>query len=365
MVLALSRYMGQESYENAALVEHVAAIAPDAVQRAARCSGLVLRQSSRRWHEIAALAKSHPASFAEFANIFQIFDALETEKIQILSVVPHLLKTISDQAQKLKRKNLREFKYFMTAAAPLSGHLVRTLLEQHGFKVIQGYGLSEAVNFSLTMPIDLELQEYLYWYTFYERPSIGTPVFGNDVFILDEKLSECKEGEPGQLCLRGLNIMKEYKGQDMSETFYGEYLHTGDTGFYRIHPKSGKRFYFISGRTKDVCKRAAVTVSLVEVDDIIQKWMKPNVDVISFAFENNYVGEEIALAINSRDADIIASLSQFCREHFSVDMQPRFIIATDMTLRTESGKPLRWKFKSVLNDKKDVLAGTNIIVEHK
>ncbi len=81
MVLALARYMGQDSYENSALVKHVAAIAPDAVQRAARCSGLVLRHASQRWKEIAALAKSHPASFEEFAKIFEIFEEAHTLRI--------------------------------------------------------------------------------------------------------------------------------------------------------------------------------------------------------------------------------------------------------------------------------------------
>lgn len=80
MVLALARYMGQDRYANAARIEHVAAVAPDAIRRAARYSGLVLRQQSPRWSEIVSLAHSCPAEFGEFVRIFEIFDQARCER---------------------------------------------------------------------------------------------------------------------------------------------------------------------------------------------------------------------------------------------------------------------------------------------
>ncbi len=80
MVLALARYMGQDRCANAALIEHVAAAAPEAVRRAARYSGLVLRQHSPRWSEIESLARSHPVEFGEFIRIFEIFDQARRER---------------------------------------------------------------------------------------------------------------------------------------------------------------------------------------------------------------------------------------------------------------------------------------------
>ncbi len=80
MVLALARYMGQDRCANVALIEHVAAAAPEAVRRAARYSGLVLRQHSPRWSEIEFLARSRSAEFGEFIRIFEIFDQALRER---------------------------------------------------------------------------------------------------------------------------------------------------------------------------------------------------------------------------------------------------------------------------------------------
>ncbi|MDP2819086.1 MAG: hypothetical protein Q8O29_12610 [Polaromonas sp.] len=80
MVLALARYMGQERYANLTLIAHVASVTPEAVRRAARYSGLVLRQHSLRWGEIEALRHVHAAEFDEFVRIFEIFDLAHRER---------------------------------------------------------------------------------------------------------------------------------------------------------------------------------------------------------------------------------------------------------------------------------------------
>lgn len=73
LVLALARYLGQDHIAFPSIVSHIATLAPEAVQRAARYAGLVLRQDSPRWKEVEALADTHPANFREYVQIFGIF----------------------------------------------------------------------------------------------------------------------------------------------------------------------------------------------------------------------------------------------------------------------------------------------------
>jgi len=73
LVLALARYLGQDRFACPSIVAHAAALAPEAVQRAARYAGLVLRQDSPRWREVEALAGVQPSVFGEFVQIFGIF----------------------------------------------------------------------------------------------------------------------------------------------------------------------------------------------------------------------------------------------------------------------------------------------------
>lgn len=75
MVLCLARYLvldGRAPVEE--LLAYVASKSPAALRRAARYSGLVLKQSSRPWREFEDLALTHPDSFADVVEIFQIFD---------------------------------------------------------------------------------------------------------------------------------------------------------------------------------------------------------------------------------------------------------------------------------------------------
>jgi hypothetical protein len=70
---ALVRYLGQDHRDRPDIVGHVATRAPEVLLQAVRHSGLVLRPMSPRWLEIAALAESQPAHWAESVQILLIF----------------------------------------------------------------------------------------------------------------------------------------------------------------------------------------------------------------------------------------------------------------------------------------------------
>lgn len=91
LVLALARYFGQDRFAYPALVAHVAAMAPEAVQRAARYAGLVLRQDSPRWREIEALADTHPV-VGELVKVFRIFrEAHQLRAAEVEHIRQHLI----------------------------------------------------------------------------------------------------------------------------------------------------------------------------------------------------------------------------------------------------------------------------------
>lgn len=87
LVLALARYMGQEPVSNVALLEHIAAIAPETIRRAIRYSGLVLQQHSPRRAEVKHLAAISPAEFSEFALILETFDTAYNERLTAVDIL--------------------------------------------------------------------------------------------------------------------------------------------------------------------------------------------------------------------------------------------------------------------------------------
>ena len=93
LVLALSRYLGQERVANVGLLEHIAALEPTAVQRAVRYSGLVLTQDSPRRAELNSLSTKLPCAFGELSQVLDIFDRAHRERV---SDVAHWRAVLAD-----------------------------------------------------------------------------------------------------------------------------------------------------------------------------------------------------------------------------------------------------------------------------
>jgi len=109
--------------------------------------------------------------------------------------------------------------------------------------VIQGYGLSEAVNFSCLMPTNLNAEEYSHWMMDFPWPSIGTALRGNTVLVLNQSGEPTGEGEIGEIAIQGKTLMRGYRANHSNnempadndgfeQSFLGNLLRTGDLGFF-------------------------------------------------------------------------------------------------------------------------------------
>lgn len=85
IVLALARYFAQDCFACPSVLGHVAGIAPDAIRRSARYSGLVSRQGSPRLRELEVLAEAQPAEFAELVRVFGIFKQAREERVAVVN----------------------------------------------------------------------------------------------------------------------------------------------------------------------------------------------------------------------------------------------------------------------------------------
>lgn len=94
MMLALAQYMGQERVSNMAMLTNVAAVAPDVLARAVRCSGLVLTQDSPRRTELDHLAASVPA-IAELCKVLDIFDVAHRQRLGAVTMWQQMLAELS------------------------------------------------------------------------------------------------------------------------------------------------------------------------------------------------------------------------------------------------------------------------------
>lgn len=113
MALALAQYMGQERVANMAMLANVAAVAPDALVRAVRCSGLVLKQHSPRRTELDQLAASNPV-IAELCKVLDIFDLAHRQRLSEVAMWQQMLAELSP-LELLSYASLYAFEHFVPA----------------------------------------------------------------------------------------------------------------------------------------------------------------------------------------------------------------------------------------------------------
>jgi Holliday junction resolvase-like predicted endonuclease len=113
MMLALARYMGQERIANPTMLANVAAVAPDVLVRAVRCSGLVLTQHSPRRAELDQLAASS-AVIAELCKVLGVLEVAHRARLSEVSLWQHKLAALSP-LELLSYASLHAFEHWVPA----------------------------------------------------------------------------------------------------------------------------------------------------------------------------------------------------------------------------------------------------------
>ena len=277
--------------------------------------------------------------------LFQKFDpillikSIKEDKVEIVSVVPHILATLLKFQEKIQRLKPYELKYFVSAASGLPVSIFNAWIGL-GYKIIQGYGMSEGINFSLKTPINIPIGHLKKISEGSERASVGLPVYGNEVRIFDEA-DVAIEGDEiiGQIGIKGWNLMPGYKNIGEVELNSSGFFKTGDLGFTRTF--EGQRFFFIGARIKEIAKPMGVMVALPSLDEKIKQIIGNSVELMTFSIDDNN-GERIGLVLvdpfsTEKAIDVSILLKQNLLSHES----PAIIICTGRVIRSESGKLIR------------------------
>jgi long-chain acyl-CoA synthetase len=134
--------------------------------------------------------------------------------------------------------------------------------------------------------------------------------------------------------------MKYYLGRPDANatTFAFNWFRTGDEGFFQTDA-AGRKFFFISGRIKELIIRGGTNISPFEVDEILNRI--PGVrSAMAVGFDNKYYGEEVgAYVVQNEDARLTeADVLQFCRAHLPYYQCPKVIVFGTEFPVTSTGK---------------------------
>ncbi len=296
---------------------------------------------------VGAFASGAHVYLAPRFDLFQYARILRAFEPKIASVVPSILEALSST---WRSEPLPEsFRYFISAASPLSAQTAAVVRQKLGARIVQGYGLTETTNFSTTLPTDLSAAQL----ALIERaaqPSIGVAVDGNEVAVLDSDGVPLPPGEVGEVCVRGHNVMLGYaeNPEATAEAFRGGWFHTQDLGFYRQH--EGQDYFFITGRSKNIAKVGGESVSLEELERVLRS-VPGMLDAACLSMPHRLHGDLIWAALVWPAEAPEPDYAPVLRGHFSAAARPRRFIRVDAVPRSPTGKILRPKLAELLTTK--------------
>jgi acetyl-CoA synthetase len=226
----------------------------------------------------------------------------------------------------------QKFRIVCSAGEPLNPEAIRWFREQYGITVLDFYGLTESYPLCANYPF-MEVRE----------GSMGRPMPGWDVEILDEDERPVATGERGEICLRARTNPHYPLGywnrppEDSAEVFGGEWFHTKDAA------KADEDGYFwYEGRADDVIISAGYRIGPFEVESAcLEHPAVAEAAVVASPDERrgNVVKAFVVLAEGHEPTDALAEeLKAFVRDHLSAYAYPRRVeFVTDLP-KTLTGK---------------------------
>ncbi|GAA4354652.1 long-chain-fatty-acid--CoA ligase FadD [Kangiella marina] len=194
--------------------------------------------------------------------------------------------------------------------------------------LLEGYGLTETSPVVSMNPLDLEAY----------NGTIGLPVPSTDVQIRDEEGNELGFDEPGELWVKGPQVMVEYLGRpkETDEVLQDGWLATGDMATI---DKDG--FLRIVDRKKDMILVSGFNVYPNEIEDIVA--LHPGVlEVAAIGEPDDVKGEVVKIVVVKKDQSLDKdTLIEHCREHLTGYKIPKVVEFRDELPKSNVGKILR------------------------
>jgi long-chain acyl-CoA synthetase len=262
-----------------------------------------------------------------------VLQLVQRERIELLPLVPAMLSALNEQLRR-RPVDLSFVRGVVTGASALTPQL-RTQFECHGVHyLVEGYGLTEASPVTHSNPLSPA-----------NRPgTIGLPLADTEARIVDPITGdrEMRHGEPGELIVRGPQVMKGYfnNPQATAEALRDGWLYTGDLA---CRDRDG--YFSIVDRKKDIIKTSGFLVFPAEVEEVLARF--PDVaEAAVVGVPDAERGELIRALVVPRNAHLdVAALERYCGEHLGKHKRPRQFEVVSELPKNFLGKVLRRKLR--------------------
>jgi len=222
----------------------------------------------------------------------------------------------------------------VSGGSALPVEVLKDFKTKFGVNILEGYGLSE------TSPVATFNHPNMP-----NKPgSVGTPIWGVEVRVVDPEDNDVAQGEMGEIVIRGHNIMKGYykRADATAECMRNGWFHSGDIGQF---DEDG--YLYITDRVKDMIIRGGFNVYPREIEETLME--HPDVvmtAVIGIPHETH--GEEIKAYVVTKEgaAEDEDAMRAWCKERLADYKYPREIAFVDTLPMTATGKILKKELRA-------------------
>ncbi|WP_261644498.1 long-chain-fatty-acid--CoA ligase FadD [Erwinia mallotivora] len=197
-----------------------------------------------------------------------------------------------------------------------------------GHYLLEGYGLTECSPLVSVNPYDIHVHD----------GSIGLPVPSTDIKLVNDQGEEVSEGEPGELCIKGPQVMLGYwqRPDATDEVLKDGWLHSGD-----IVTVDSQGFIRIVDRKKDMILVSGFNVYPNEIEDVLM--LHPKVrEAAAIGVPGGSAGETVKACVVKKDASLTAEeLLVHCKKHLTGYKIPKIVEFREDLPKTNVGKILR------------------------
>lgn len=268
--------------------------------------------------------ESPVAVLMRWFNAASVLELIEEHGLQISAMVPSMLSLLLDQ--ELERHDLSTLQVVSCGGAPLAPEVVQEWGRRVPQVMIrQGYGLTETAALIATTPIGQG-----------KPGSVGTPIEGCEVRIVDDSGSPVAAGDVGEIICRSPAVMQGYwNAPDASASALRDgWLYTGDLGYL-----DADGYLFVVDRKKDLIIRGGFNVYPRDVEDALVEHPAVAMAAVVGRPDPRH-GEEVVAFVSPVAGSAIdpESLISWSRERIGGYRYPREVHVVDHVPLTSVGK---------------------------
>lgn len=264
----------------------------------------------------------------------QALAAIEQDRITFFAGVPTMYFALLAAAEGNKQFDTSSLQFCVSGGAALPVEVKRRFEQKFRVNIQEAYGLSETSPLACSQEVDRTAK----------AGSIGRPMWGIEMMIGDDACRPVANGQPGEVLIRGHNIMKGYykRPDATAEAMRGGWFHSGDIG-----TMDDDGDFSIVDRKKDLIIRGGFNVYPREVEEVL--YQHPAIrEAATIGIPDEKYGEEIKAVVALKSGqDVTADdIIAYCKQHLAAFKYPRIVSIVESLPKGPTGKILRRELRA-------------------